>query len=353
MREAGGVGGLRSHTIAVVPGDGIGPEVTGEAVRVLEAVARAEGFKLESTTFDLGAERYLRSGEVLPNGALDDLRVHAAILMGAVGDPRVPPGILEGGLLLRLRQELDLYVNLRPAKLFEGVPSALAAVCPDDLDIVIVRENTEGLYSRRGQVVRLGTPQEAATELSINTAPAVARLIRYAFDLASSRGRSLTLVHKTNVLERAGALYLRIFESTAADYPDVATAYQHIDAAGLLLVTNPRRFSVIVTDNMFGDILSDLAAGLVGGLGYLGSGNINPGRVSLFEPVHGSAPDIAGTGKANPVGAILSAAMMLRHVGEEAAANRVEQAVGQVAGKIAGGGFDTRGMGELVVEAVS
>jgi 3-isopropylmalate dehydrogenase len=344
---------LRRHTIAVVPGDGIGPEVTSEAVRVLEAAAVAEGFALEATTFDLGAERYLRSGEVLPNGALDELRSFGAILMGAVGDPRVPPGILEGGLLLRLRQELDLFVNLRPAKLFDGVPSALANVCPDDLDLVIVRENTEGLYSRRGQVVRLGTAQEAATELSINTAPAVERLIRYAFQFASAWGRSLTLVHKTNVLERAGALYRRIFESAAVDFPDVATAYQHVDAAGLLLVTNPRRFSVIVTDNMFGDILSDLTAGLVGGLGYLGSGNINPGRVSLFEPVHGSAPDIAGTGKANPVGAILSAAMMLRHLGEEPGATRIEQAVGQVAGKIAAGGFDTRGMGELVVEAVA
>jgi 3-isopropylmalate dehydrogenase len=344
---------LGSHRIAVVPGDGIGPEVTAEAVRVLDAVAGAEGFKLEPTHFDLGAERYLRSGDILPNGALGDLRSHDAILMGAVGDPRVPPGVLEGGLLLRLRQELELYINLRPAKLFDGVPSALAGATPDDIDVVIVRENTEGLYSRRGQVVRLGTPQETATELSINTAPAVERLVRYAFDFAASRGQSLTLVHKTNVLERAGALYRRFFDSIAADHPGVPTAYQHVDAAGLLLVTNPRRFQVIVTDNMFGDILSDLTAGLVGGLGYLGSGNIHPGRVSLFEPVHGSAPDIAGTGKANPVGAILSAAMMLRHLGEEAGASRIEQAVAQVAGKIAAGGLDTRGMGELVLQAAS
>jgi 3-isopropylmalate dehydrogenase len=344
---------LRSHAIAVVPGDGIGPEVTAEALRVLAVVAGAEGFGLETTSFDVGAERYLRTGEVLPNGVLSDLRTQAAILMGAVGDPRVAPGILEGGLLLRLRQELDLYVNLRPAKLFEGVPSALADAAPEDLDIVIVRENTEGLYSRRGQVVRLGTSQETATELSINTAPAVDRLVRYAFDFASARGASLTLVHKTNVLERAGALYRRLFDSIAVDYPHVPTAYQHVDAAGLLLVTNPRRFSVIVTDNMFGDILSDLTAGLVGGLGYLGSGNIHPGRLSLFEPVHGSAPDIAGTGKANPVGAILSAAMLLRHLGEEAGAARIERAVAQVAGKIAAGGLDTRGMGDLVLQAAS
>ena len=344
---------MRSHTIAVVPGDGIGPEVTAEAVRVLEAVAGAEGFKLEPTHFDLGAERYLRTGEVLPNGALGELRAHEAILMGAVGDPRVPPGILEGGLLLHLRQELELYVNLRPAKLFGGVTSALAGAAPEDIDLVIVRENTEGLYCRRGQVVRLGTPQETATELSINTAPAVERLIRYAFGFAAARHRSLTLVHKTNVLERAGALYRRLFDVVAADYPGVPTAYQHVDACGLLLVTNPARFQVIVTDNMFGDILSDLTAGLVGGLGYLGSGNIHPGRVSLFEPVHGSAPDIAGTGRANPVGAILSAAMMLRHLGEDAAATRVEQAVARVAGTIAAGGLDTRGMGDLVVQAAS
>jgi 3-isopropylmalate dehydrogenase len=344
---------LRSHSIAVVPGDGIGPEVTAEALRVLDAVSAAEGFELQTTHFDLGAERYLRTGEVLPNSALADLRNHAAILMGAVGDPRVEPGILEGGLLLRLRQELDLYVNLRPAKLFDGVPTALADAGPEDVDVVIVRENTEGLYSRRGQVVRLGTPQETATELSINTAPAVERIIRYAFDLAATRGSGLTLVHKTNVLERAGGLYRRLFDTMAVDYPGVSTAYQHVDAAGFLLVTNPSRFQVIVTDNMFGDILSDLTAGLVGGLGYLGSGNIHPGRLSLFEPVHGSAPDIAGTGRANPVGAILSAAMLLRHLGEETGAARIERAVGQVAGKIAAGGLDTRGMGDLVVQAAS
>jgi 3-isopropylmalate dehydrogenase len=322
-------------------------------MRVLEAVAGAEGFCLESTPFDLGAERYLRSGEILPNGALGDLREYPAILMGAIGDPRVQPGILEGGLLLALRQELDLYVNLRPAKLFDGVPSPLTGVSPEDLDLVIVRENTEGLYCRRGQVVRLGTAQEAATELSINTASAVERIVRYGFELAAARGKSLTLVHKTNVLERAGALYRRVFDEMVVDYPGVTTAYQHVDAAGLLLVTNPRRFQVIVTDNMFGDILSDLTAGLVGGIGFVGSGNIHPGRPSLFEPVHGSAPDIAGTGKANPVGAILSAAMMLRHLGEEDGAARIEAAVGQVAGKIAAGGFDTRGMGDLVVEAVA
>lgn len=344
---------MHSHRVAVIPGDGIGPEVTAEALRVLEAVAGAERFTLDVSPFDLGAERYLRSGEVLPNDALEDLSSYPAILLGAVGDPRVEPGVLEGGLLLRLRQELDLYVNLRPARLFDGVPSALAGATPEDLDIVIVRENTEGLYSRRGQVVRLGSPQETATELSINTASAVERILRFAFELAFSRRRSLTLVHKTNVLGRAGGLYRRLFESMAMDYPDVETAYQHVDAAVLLMVTDPRRFQVIVTDNLFGDVLSDLAAGLVGGIGYVGSANLHPARASLFEPVHGSAPDIAGTGRANPVGAILSAALMLRHLGETGAADRIDRAVGEVAGKVAGGEIETRRVGELVAEAAA
>ncbi|MDQ4149363.1 MAG: 3-isopropylmalate dehydrogenase [Actinomycetota bacterium] len=340
----------RRHSVAVIPGDGIGPEVTEGALLVLSAAAEAEGSELETTTCDLGAERYLRSGEVLPDDDLEQLASQEAILLGAVGDPRVPPGVLEKGLLLRVRQELDLYVNLRPARLMEGVRSALADVTPDDLDVLIVRENTEGLYRSEGTVRDEGTENERALETSLNTAAAVSRIVSYAFDAASQRGQSLTLVHKTNVLERAGGLYRRTFDRFAAQFPEVPTSYQHVDAAALLLVMNPRRFSVIVTDNLFGDILSDLVAGLVGGIGFVGSANLHPGKTSMFEPVHGSAPDIAGTGRANPVGAILSAALMLRHLGEEGAAERVEAAVATVAGSIEREELSTRRASELIAE---
>lgn len=343
----------RRHRVALIPGDGIGPEVIAEAVEVLEVSARRDGFVLETETFDLGAERYLKSSETLPDDDLDGLSALDAVLLGAVGDPRVPPGVLEIGLLLRLRQELDLYVNLRPARLFEGVPSPLEGVTANDLDLVIVRENTEGLYSRQGQVIRVGTDQETATEMSVNTAAAVKRIVRYGFEVAASRAATLTLVHKENVLERAGGLYRRIFEAVGREYPQVPTRYQHADAAALGMVTDPGRFEVVVTDNLFGDILSDLAAGLVGGIGFVGSGNIHPGRVSVFEPVHGSAPDIAGTGKANPIGAILSAEMMLRHLGEETAADRLSAAVALVAGKVAAGELTTSEIGDLVKEAVA
>lgn len=349
--EASGPRRTRGYRVAVIPGDGVGAEVVPEAMRVVEAAASACGFALAPTPYDLGTERYLATGEVLPESVLDELTSHDAVLLGAVGDPRVPPGILETGLLLRLRRELDLYVNLRPARLFEGVPSPLAGRA--EVDLTIVRENTEGLYSGRGQKVWLGTGKESATEMSVNTAFAVERIVRYAFDLASAQGRSLTLVHKTNVLERAGRLYSRIFEEIAGGYPDVPTAYQHVDAAAYFLVTDPARFSVLVTDNLFGDILSDLAAGLSGGLGFAGSGNIHPGRVSMFEPVHGSAPDIAGRGVANPIGAILAAALMLRHLGEDEAAARIEEAVANFAGKIATERLSTRGAGETIAGAVT
>jgi 3-isopropylmalate dehydrogenase len=316
-------------------------------------VARAEGFSLEITSFDLGSERYLRTGEVLPDEELDRLIANDAILLGAVGDPRVPPGVLEKGLLLRLRQELDLFVNLRPARLMQGVVSALARVEPADIDMVIVRENTEGLYKGGGDVLGEGTDRECATEISLNTAAAVGRIVAYAFELAAQRRQSLTLVHKINVLERAGGLYRRTFERLAARYPDTPIAYQHVDAAALLLVTNPQRFRVVVTDNLFGDILSDLVAGLVGGIGFVGSANLHPGRLSMFEPVHGSAPDIAGTGKANPVGAMLSAALMLRHLGETAAADRIEIGTEQVAGRIEREGLPTRQASELIAEAAA
>lgn len=342
----------RRYRVAVVPGDGIGGEVTREALRVVGEAARLEGFALQTTEFDLGADRYLRTNQALTDDDLTALATHDAILFGAVGDPRVAPGVLEVGLLLRLRRELDLYVNLRPARLFDGVPSPLAGATPADLDLVIVRENTEGLYSRQGQSVRVGTDEETATEFSVNTARAVERVVRYGFDLAEVQGRTLTLVHKTNVLERAGGLWRRIFDSVASDHPDVTTAYQHVDAAALLLVNDPRRFQVIVTENMFGDVLSDLAAALVGGLGYAPSGNIHPGKVSLFEPVHGSAPDIAGTGKANPIGAVLSGALMLRHLKETSASERIERAVGDVAGKVATDSPATGEVGDLILEAL-
>jgi 3-isopropylmalate dehydrogenase len=340
----------RTHHVGLIPGDGIGPEVVDEALRILEAVGAAEGFTLETTGYDLGADRYLRTGEILPASVLEELPGQEAVLMGAVGDPRVAPGVLEGGLLLELRQRLDLYINLRPSKLFDGVPSALGAVTPADVDLTIIRENTEGLYARRGEVAADG---QSATEISINTAKAIRRCVAYAFDLAAAQGRSLTLVHKVNVLERAGGLWQRIFKEVAADYPGVPTAYQHVDACALLLVTQPKRFQVIVTDNLFGDILSDLAAGLVGGIGLVGSGNLAPGRVSIFEPVHGSAPDIAGTGRANPIGAVLSAALMLRHIGEAAGAARIEAAVAAVAGKVADTDAGTRQIGDALVEAAS
>jgi len=341
----------RTYRIGLIRGDGIGPEVVAEALRVLDVVSAAEGFRLDTTDFDLGAERYLRSSEVLPPSVLEEIQILDAVLLGAVGDPRVPPGVLEIGLLLRLRQELDLYVNLRPSRLYEGVPSALATAGPDDLNLTIVRENTEGLYAGKGEVTLSGPHEELATEISMNTTKAVRRITEFAFDLAAREGRSVTMVHKVNVLERAGSLWQRAFREVAAEYPDVPTAYQHVDATALLLVTQPRRFQVIVTDNLFGDILSDLAAGLVGGMGYVGSGNIHPGGLSVFEPVHGSAPDIAGTGKANPIGAVISAGLMLAHLGETAGAARVEAAVASVAGKVAGSEVNTRQVGEWLAEA--
>lgn len=343
----------RTHSIAVIPGDGIGPEVIEGAMMALDAAAKAEDFALEVSTFDLGAERYLRDGQVLPDEDLGGLANHDAILLGAVGDPRVPPGVLEKGLLLRLRRELDLYVNLRPARLLPGVRSPLSEVDPADLDLLVVRENTEGLYRGLGELTDSGTDHERATEISLNTAAAVERIVRYAFSMAALRKEPLTLVHKINVLERAGGLYARTVKQIGAEYPNVETNYQHVDAAALLLVSQPKRFKVIATDNLFGDILSDLIAGLVGGIGYVGSANMHPGRVSMFEPVHGSAPDIAGTGLANPIGAILSAALMLRHLGEAAGAGRLESAVDLVAPKIQAEGLSTREAAERIAEAAA
>jgi 3-isopropylmalate dehydrogenase len=301
-----------THRIAVIGGDGIGPEVTAEAMKVV----RATGVAVETEDFDLGGARYLRDGQVLPDGTLDELRTFDAILLGAVGTPEVPPGVIERGLLLRMRFDLDLYVNQRPFSAPEH-------------DFVVIRENTEGPYVGEGGVLRRGTPNEVATQGSVNTRMGVERCVRYAFELARTRERKhLTLVHKTNVLTFAGDLWQRTFDAVAEDFPDVGTAYNHVDAACIYFVQDPQRYSVIVTDNLFGDILTDLGGAVSGGIGLAASANLNPARTgpSLFEPVHGSAPDIVGTGKANPTAAILSAAMMLEFLGEADAAARVRKA---------------------------
>jgi 3-isopropylmalate dehydrogenase len=311
---------VTTHRIAVLAGDGIGPEVIGEALKV----SRAAGADLDTVDFDLGGRRYLATGEVLPDAVLDELRGFDAILLGAVGTPDVPPGVLERGLLLRLRFELDLYINLRP---FVTAASAGAGV---PLNIAVIRENTEGTYAGEGGFLRRGTPAEIATQGSVNTRFGVERCVRYAFDLARARDRHhLTLVHKTNVLTFSGDLWQRTFDQVALEYPDVDTAYNHVDAACIYFVESPQRYDVIVTDNLFGDILTDLAGAISGGIGRAASGNLNPDRTgpSLFEPVHGSAPDIAGTGKANPTAAIISAAMMLDFLGEADVASRITKAV--------------------------
>ena len=322
-----------SHRIAVIAGDGIGPEVTAEALKVLEGVSDA---KFEQTRYDLGAERYLATGEVLPDSVLEEIRGHDAILLGAVGgrpeDPDLPPGLLERSLLLRLRFELDLYVNLRPSRLLPGVTSPLAdrVLERGAVDFVVVREGTEGPYTGNGGAVRVGTPHEVATEVSLNTAYGVERVVRDAFARAAARPRRrLTLVHKTNVLVHAGSLWWRLFEKVGAEYPDVTTDYSHIDAVMIHLATDPQRFDVIVTDNLFGDIVTDLAAAITGGIGLAASGNINPDRTapSMFEPVHGSAPDIAGRLVADPTAAILSTALLLDHLGHAEASARIEEAV--------------------------
>ena len=317
--------------LAVIPGDGIGPEVTAEALKVLEQVAPAD-VKFEPTRYDLGAERYLATGEVLPDSVLAEIRDHDAILLGAVGgkpgDPKLPAGILERGLLLRLRFELDHYVNLRPSRIFPGASSPLTH--PGEVDFVVVREGTEGPYVGNGGALRVGTPAEIATEVSVNTAFGVERVVRDAFTRASRRPRTrLTLVHKTNVLVHGGAVWSRLVDEVGREFPDVTVDYLHIDAATIFMTTDPSRFDVIVTDNLFGDIITDLAAAITGGIGLAASGNVNPDRTapSMFEPVHGSAPDIAGQQKADPTAAILSVALMLEHLGLDDAARRVESAV--------------------------
>jgi 3-isopropylmalate dehydrogenase len=308
--------------LAVVAGDGIGPEVIAEGLKVLDAVLPG----VESTAYDLGAAAYHRTGEALPDSVLSELRDHDAILLGAVGDPSVPPGVLERGLLLRLRFELDHHVNLRPVRLLPGVTSPLGDVL---IDMVVVREGTEGPYVGNGGRFKAGTPHEVATEVSINTAYGVERVVRDAFRRASLRRRHVTLVHKTNVLVNAGGLWKRVTDEVAAEFPDVTVDYQHVDAASMFFVTDPGRFDVVVTDNLFGDILTDIGAAIGGGIGLAASGNLDVSRTnpSMFEPVHGSAPDIAGQGKADPTAAVLSVAMLLEHLDHADEAKRVEAAV--------------------------
>ena len=309
--------------IAVIPGDGIGVEVIDQALRVLDAVVP----DVDHTRYELGAAQYHRTGQVLPDWVIDDLRQHDAILLGAVGDPSVPPGLLERGLLLKLRFELDHHVNLRPVKLYPGVVGPLAGDKP--IDMVVIREGTEGPYVGNGGTLRPRTKHEVATEVSLNTAFGVERVVREGFRRAMERRKHLTLVHKTNVLTHAGGLWSRIVDEVAQEFPEVETAYQHVDAATIFFVTDPGRFDVIVTDNLFGDIITDLGAAIAGGIGLAASGNIDATRTnpSMFEPVHGSAPDIAGQGIADPTAAILSLAMLLDHVGESEASRRVEAAV--------------------------
>jgi 3-isopropylmalate dehydrogenase len=339
--------------IAVLAGDGIGPEVVAQARKVLDAALPGT----EATEYDLGAARYHRTGEVLPDSVLTELAQHDAILLGAVGDPSVPPGVLERGLLLKLRFAFDQYVNLRPSRLWPGTTSPLAQVKAGEIDLVVVREGTEGLYAGAGGTVHSGTPGEVATEESLNTRHGVERVIRDAFARAANRERrKVTLVHKTNVLTHAGGLWARTFAEVAAGYQDIATEYQHVDAAAMFLVTQPQRYDVIVTDNLFGDILTDIAAAVTGGIGLAASGNINPPRrfPSMFEPVHGSAPDIAGKGVADPVAAVLSVALLLEHLGHPAQARRVTEAVAvELAGRTPGAALRTAEIGDRLASAVS
>ena len=345
-------------SLAVIPGDGIGPEVTAEAVKVLEKATAASPVSFELTEYELGAEHWLRTGETLPDETLEAIKTHDAILFGAVGaapgDKSMPSGLIERELLLKLRFSLDHYVNLRPARLYPGVAGPLAA--PGEVDFIVVREGTEGPYAGNGGVLREGTPQEIATEVSLNTAHGVERVVRDAFRRAAARPRrKLTLVHKHNVLVNAGRLWKRTVEKVAEEFPEVTHDYLHVDAATIFMVSDPSRFDVIVTDNLFGDIITDLAAAITGGIGLAASGNLNMDRTypSMFEPVHGSAPDIAGQQKADPTAAILSAALMLRHLGLEAEASRVEDAVAADIAARTDHGRSTAEIGDAIAAAVS
>ncbi|ALJ20054.1 3-isopropylmalate dehydrogenase [Microbacterium sp. No. 7] len=343
--------------LAVIPGDGIGPEVIAEAEKVLDAVTAGGEVTFEKTRFSLGADRFLATGDTLTDDDLASIAAHDAILLGAVGgvpgDPRLKDANIERGLLLRLRFALDHYINLRPSKLYPGVPGPLAE--PGDVDFVVVREGTEGPYVGNGGAIRVGTPQEIANETSVNTAFGVERVVRYAFAQAARRRKKLTYVHKTNVLVHAGGIWKRLVDAVSAEYPDVAVDYLHVDAATIFLVTNPGRFDVIVTDNLFGDILTDLAGAITGGIGLAASGNINPEGAfpSMFEPVHGSAPDIAGQAKADPTAAILSVALLLDHLGLVDEAERVTRAVEDDIASRGDGARTTGEVGDAIAARVS
>jgi 3-isopropylmalate dehydrogenase len=350
----------RNYRIATIPGDGTGPEVVREAVKVLNEVALKEGFTIEWIPYDLGGERYLRTGEILPDSVVDELRQTDGILLGAIGHPDVKPGILERGLLLELRFRLDQYINLRPVVLYPGVETPLKDKKPEDIDFVVIRENTEGLYSGAGGILRQGTPHEVAVQESINTRMGVERCIRYAFEYTRKRNKKkkLTLCGKTNVLIYAFGLWERTFYEVAKEYPDIQTDYAHVDATCMWMVKNPEWFDVIVTDNMFGDIITDLGAIIQGGMGIAAGGNINPQGVSMFEPIGGSAPKYTGKNIINPLAAICAGQMLLEHIGEEKAANIVLEAVKKVVARdiksLAAGqmGMTTSEVGDRVCQYV-
>ncbi|MDA8325071.1 MAG: 3-isopropylmalate dehydrogenase [Nitrospiraceae bacterium] len=352
---------MKSYKIAVIPGDGTGPEVIAEGIKVLDAAAGRFGFKLDYANYDFGGERYLKTGEVLPAGALEELKRHDAIFLGAIGHPDVRPGILEKGILLELRFKLDQYINLRPIKLYPGVECPLKDKGPGDIDLVVIRENSEGLYAGAGGTLKKGTPDEVAIQESINTRKGVERCLRYAYEFTRKRNRrkKLTLCGKTNVLTFAFDLWERAFHEIAPEYPDIKTDYAHVDAITMWFVKNPEWFDVVVTDNMFGDIITDLGAMIQGGMGIAAGGNINPAGVSMFEPIGGSAPKYKGQNVINPLAAICAGGMMLEHLGEEKAARAIEAAVMEMTGKhiksLAAGrmGMGTREVGDLTAKITS
>jgi 3-isopropylmalate dehydrogenase len=349
---------MATYELALIPGDGTGPEVVREAVKVLTAVGEREGFTCAFNTYDFGGERYLRTGEILPASAIAELAKYPAILLGAIGHPEVKPGILEQGILLRLRFALDQYINLRPVKLYPGVETPLKDKGPEEIDFVVIRENSEGLYAGAGGFLKRGTADEVAIQESINTRKGVERCLRYAFDFCRRRNRErkLTLCGKTNVLTYAFDLWKRAFDEVAGEYDDITTDYAHVDAICMWMVKNPEWFDVIVTDNMFGDIITDLGAMIQGGMGIAAGGNINPEGTSMFEPIGGSAPKYTGQNVINPLAAIMAAQMLLQHLGEHNAAERIERAVvtvlrdkleGMAAGRM---GYSTSEVGDLVVK---
>lgn len=350
----------KTYTIAVIPGDGTGPEVIAEGIKALKAVAGVESFNLELITYDLGGDRYLRSGEVLPPSVLEEFRTMDAIYLGAIGHPKVKPGILEKGILLTIRFELDQYINLRPIKLYPGVETPLKEKGPEEIDFVVVRENTEGLYTGSGGFLKKGTPDEVAIQESINTRKGVERCLRYAFTLCRkrNRGRKLTLCGKTNVLTYAFDLWERTFKELAPEYNDITTEYAHVDATCMWMVKKPEWFDIIVTDNMFGDIITDLGAIIQGGMGVAAGGNINPEGVSMFEPIGGSAPKYTGKNMINPIAAISAAQMMLEELGERRAGKRIEKGVMRVLANdlksLSAGamGHTTSEVGDLVVKYI-